>query len=75
MKAILVIDMPNWNGCRNCQFNIGGELCTARDYEDGEDGCPLKPMPEKRLLPVLQSIDYEYGYIDGWNACLKEIEK
>lgn len=41
--------------------------------------CPLKPMPEKRILPRWEVENTNYGeepwFSDGWNACLEVIEK
>ena len=70
-KAILVVDMPK--GCKDCQFNIGGSLCTARSIEDGENGCPLKPIPKKKRINL--GDDYDAYYKMGWNDCLEEIEE
>ena len=74
MKAILVIDMPDI--CYKCPcYDHEGGICQATSNwkADIENGCPLKPLPQKKQHG--EEIDYEYGYIDGWNACLKEIEK
>ena len=70
MKAILVVDFPK-DGCRNCQFNIGGSLCTARSIEDEEDGCPLKSMPHKKQISLRE--DYDVYYKMGWNDCIDEL--
>lgn len=34
--------------------------------------CKLMPMPETKQHE--EEIDYDYGFIDGWNACLDAIE-
>ena len=47
------------------------------------DECPLKPLPSKKVPvfdPNSASYDEEYekrimNEIDGWNACIKELEK
>lgn len=86
MKAILVIDMPK--SCKDCKLTYldtgddayygspiqrcifdGAEVDADERYYD----CPLKPMPEKKQHG--EEIDYEYICIDGWNACLEELEK
>lgn len=82
MKAILVIDdMPN--SCWACP------LWDKSDYADGceavgrkthdidhgterEVWCPLKPLPQPKEIE-LEWLEGEYE--NGWNACLKEIEK
>lgn len=85
MKAVLVIDMPN--NCYDCQYcrfdarryNFRGCVLTDTDVQDGtidictevHSCCPLKPTP--KLKQHKDEIDYEYGYIDGWNACIDAI--
>lgn len=89
MKAILVIDkMPNTcEECDYCGYAIVGEgedeykyrsCCLSQRYlgeiaEDSKDSlCPLKPLPEPK------EIEFEWlegEYENGWNDCLKEIEK
>lgn len=85
MKAILVIDMPK--SCYDCQYcrfdarryNFRGCVLADTDVQDGTIDickevhrcCPLKPLPQKKQGG---EDDYGYGYIDGWNDCLKEIE-
>lgn len=68
MKAILVIDkMPN--SCDECEVRCDGY--TAKEYSEKSikrpSWCPLKPMPYKSV--------WDNDFSDGWNACLKEIEK
>lgn len=83
MKAILLIDMPDsceecdycgWSSdemYRACLLN-NCHLFHSEFVEIGRDGCcPLKPLPQKKQHG--EEIDYEYGYIDGWNDCLKEV--
>lgn len=92
MKAILILDeMPiacwecpcmNKEKCWRCNANNAnddGRLSFADGIEKRPDWCPLREMPEKRILPKSQ-VDYtNYGeepwFSDGWNACLEEIEK
>ena len=75
MKAILVIDMPT--SCRECpcgDWNICSAMVkthTNKMSEQREDWCPLKPMPSKKNLDFHPNI----VYANGWNDCLKEIEK
>lgn len=79
MKAILVIDKPEC--CTDCLLSdyIGKWLCLktgktidTTDIYNIPEWCPLKPMPQNKQHE--DEIDYEYGYIDGWNDCIKEIE-
>lgn len=76
MKAILVInEMPN--NCGECKLinlqGIGESICNAVDWSKRPSWCPLRPLPEKKKHE--EEIDYDYGYIDGWNDCLEELEK
>lgn len=75
MKSILIIDTPK--DCDNCPC-ADGELgfCQADEKQRKCDWykvplwCPLRPLPHK-----LQADWYTDGYKEGFNACLKEIEK
>lgn len=65
MKAILVIDMPK--NCLQCPILCG--------YSDK---CPLKPMPEKVTENVMKGMpneEWQMLYDEGWNDCIKELEK
>lgn len=74
-KAILLVglkadELPKY---AYADVYIFGKYC-----DDQEDdflahliGCPLKPMPKMKQHE--EEIDYDYGYIDGWNDCLAEI--
>ena len=85
MKAVLVIDMPehcyecplvNYKHCnanyfvrRNHGGNIPYNFSNEYIHEQGrQTWCPLKPLPEKKEHE--EEIDYDYGYIDGWNDCI-----
>lgn len=78
MKAILVVDLPNnVNMDRVIQtpvtlsFDLGGikQLMFADGY--------LKPMPQKKeetfAYWIARGCNDPESYINGWNACLKEI--
>jgi len=88
MKAILVIDMPK--SCAECALRTSLEAnylyCVATlprlkidpmtAYYIKEHKCPLKPMPEKREPKEEWFNEYHRDeFADGWNACIKEIEK
>lgn len=91
-KAILVIDMPS--DCYHCQLHdyeyrwcYGKDESSVLTEEDIEskrvEGCPLKPMPQKKEAYASSYTEraYEFSakthplYADGWNDCLMEIEK
>ena len=70
--------------------NITRSVCQVKGeentvYMDGVSGvpewCPLKPMPEKLQFQEPFNDDYtvswasRLGFVDGWNACIEEIEK
>lgn len=67
-KSIVVINTPK--NCRVCPFRESPWSFCLGEYEK-EKHCPLKPLPQKKQHG--EEIDYEYGYIDGWNDCLGEI--
>ena len=83
MKAVLVIDeMPK--SCDDCMLIYPDKYndmwcCIACDCVVEENvtagtlhkWCPLKPLPQKKQHE--EEIDYEYGYIDGWNDCIDTI--
>ena len=80
-KSILVIDTPT--NCYECRLiywgNIGGWNCKpTRALLDDANGkpewCPLKNLPEPKDIGYPND-DYDVGFGDGWDACLKEIEK
>ena len=62
MKAIIVIEID--------ENHLLKEMNELYDRLNGYK-CELIPMPEKKEHQ--DEIDYEYGYIDGWNNCLDEI--
>lgn len=67
MKAILVIDKPK--DCFTCELG-GSKVCIG--------GCPLKPIPKKKLVlehrigNLIANI-YELTEAKGYNNCLDEI--
>ena len=73
MKSILVIETPK--DCDECPLNCEC-FCTILD-EDApyslkeKCGCPLKPLPKKKNTDFHPNI----VYANGWNDCLKEIQK
>ena len=80
MKSILVIDTPK--DCYDCPCsNEGCYLCqiSRRQLEDDfqekrPSWCPLKPLPEPKDMGYPND-DYDVGFGDGWDACLKELQK
>lgn len=89
-KAVLVMDMPR--KCSDCQFyyetydendNYVSKCEVLNDitidgFIDKYSGCPLKPMPEKKVLSGdvadIQKMGKELIDI-GYNACIDEISK
>ena len=81
-KAVLVIDVPKC--CYECfAFDDSGdypECLITKDFrgyrfrprEQKMYNCPLKPIPEKKLLYTTSS-DYLNGFDAGYNACIDEI--
>lgn len=79
MKSILVIDTPN--DCYDCPcYYEERNKCEAtfKNVEDDDiekpSWCPLKNLPEPKDIGYPND-DYDVGFADGWDACLKEIEK
>ena len=64
MKALIVIEIPEDHF-----------LVTANDLYERLKGykCELNPMPQKMRTDA-DDIE-EDSYCQGWNACIKEIEK
>ena len=90
MKAIIVIEETPVN-CSECEFrryhgSMTEAYCCLDSYhsvyltDQGRPSwCPLKPMPEKweaqinGLSPEQQIANWNFS--EGWNACLRRIEK
>lgn len=83
-KAIIIIDMPD--NCTKCTF-IHRDYCSSvESYFCGvnhkrlsishviykPNWCPLKELPEEDHENHYPD-EWEDGYADGWNDCLKEI--
>lgn len=80
-KSVLVVDTPS--NCEECSlryWGIAGWSCIcARHLLEGpiterEEWCPLRPLPEPKDIGYPND-DYDVGFGDGWDACLKEITK
>ena len=87
-KSILVIDTPK--DCFECPLHQILDLkcdgkyvmyCNAnKDVVKGKGAwekplwCPLKQLPEPKDIGYPNE-DYDVGFGDGWDACLKEMEK
>lgn len=79
-KAILVIDMPN--ECGECPLLYDYLRCQAKEGvniygEKRPDNCPLKPLPEKKILDeelfMTGNFKLVYARFTGWNDCIDEI--
>lgn len=81
MKAILVVDVPVLDDgrhlCNECPIWNREKCFCEYDRNMETTGCPLKPMPNKRRMPITKTFSRPQviGYVDGWNECLEEIEK
>lgn len=78
-KALFVMNMPE-NGCADCYICresflkticgiTGNRISGNRERGGFPEECPLKPVPEKKLV-VLDSLD---SFGNGWNACIDKI--
>lgn len=79
MKLLLVINVADDVAEAYEDFTVDFDLRgTPKDNQEVNEsikyveGCPLKPMP-KRVLHEYEQVDDEYGYVEGWNACLDEM--
>lgn len=76
MKAILVVDVPVLDDgrhlCNECPIWNKEHCFCEYDFNMEAKGCPLKPMPNKRV-PDGSETDQIYGCYVGWNACIDEI--
>nr|DAD58421.1 MAG TPA: Hairy Orange [Caudoviricetes sp.]DAG63224.1 MAG TPA: Hairy Orange [Caudoviricetes sp.] len=78
-KSVLVIDTPE--SCRSCylrEFTLDSQYCKVerkriKDTNIKPDWCPLKPLPEKMIIPrgVRNTDDLEYAA--GYNTCINEV--
>lgn len=77
MKAVLVIEMPNDTNFSKLRIGGDGNIYFMREGERASiigNIKNIKPMPEMKEEGYPND-DYTIGKADGWNACLKEIEK
>lgn len=78
-KSVLVINTPS--DCKECDCHLW-LVCVPKDEDLEPDGngrysipdwCPLRPLPEPKDIGYPND-DYDVGFGDGWDACLKEIQ-
>lgn len=75
MKAILVIDVPNDIDISKVRIGGDGNIYYIRDGERASivgNIRNIKPLPEPKDIGYPND-DYDVGFADGWDACLKEI--
>lgn len=80
MKSILIVDTPK--DCGHCRLSdfVDGDSCLCRKADrksksnEKPKWCPLKNLPEPKDIGYPND-DYDVGFGDGWDACLKELEK
>ena len=80
MKAILVIDIPNEYADR---YNVNEMYVWNLTVQDkqGYQMFDLTTDKPNHLKPLSQKTyaefpdPYKYGFADGWNRCLEEIQK
>ena len=82
-KAVLLMDVPekcfdcnlcvlDMDGSISCYYNKK-EICSyVGENNSRPDWCPLKPLPEEDHEDHYPD-EWEVGYADGWNDCLREI--
>ena len=78
-KSVLIIDTPE--SCRSCYlrgFTLNlqycrGKLKDIKDVSTKPDWCPLKPLPEKMIIPRGARNTDGLEYACGYNTCINEI--
>lgn len=81
MKGIIVVDIPEH--CTLCRYSYISEkntqwVCGIKNKRiDGQkskmDWCPIKFIPDKKEVKNAENMT-SLGWIEGWNACIDEIE-
>lgn len=77
MKSVLVIEMPNDIDISKMRIGGDGNIYYIRDGERASivgNIRNIKPLPEPKDIGYPND-DYDVGFGDGWDACLKEIQK
>ena len=90
MKSILIIDTPtrcfdcplftddeddcHYGFCDNRNILKQKEAQEKVRFNEKPTWCPLKNLPEPKDIGYPND-DYDVGFGDGWDACLKEIQK
>lgn len=78
MKAILVIDIPNYVDFNICKTVDVALSFKAKEYTEPfiKSNVPLKPLPQKLKLRIQREWITDYDrYEIGYNACLDEITR
>lgn len=90
MKTVLVIDMPTrcydcplytpiddfadeYGFCDDRNILKQKEAQEKIRFDEKPIWCPLRPLPQKTYAEFPGP--YKYGFADGWNRCLEEIQK
>lgn len=87
-KSVLVIDTPE-HGCISCLIGqnhsnsletciycpIAGKCVLDKKAEAIPDWCPLKPLPEKMIIPRGARNTDGLEYACGYNTCINEITR
>ena len=85
-KSVLVMDTPE-HGCISCLIGrnhsnsletciycpIAGKCVLDKEAEAIPDWCPLKPLPEKMIIPRGARNTDGLEYACGYNTCINEI--
>ena len=84
MKAVIAIDMPDdvsldeWYAVKVVVDRLKAteeELTQGIPFDESKvfKFVPLRPLPQKTYAEFPDP--YKYGFADGWNRCLEEIQK
>lgn len=77
-KAIIVVNLPGGENPDDYEFRYAllthkQGKCPIGKIALEVRGGNIKPMPKPKKHD--DEYDYDYGFIDGWNDCIEEIEK
>lgn len=72
-KSVLIINTPYTCYECPCYSNAGCAALRFKEYQ-GQENCPLKSLPEKKLVNPMDTTG-AVAVKFGWNNCLDEILK
>lgn len=76
MKAVLVIDIPDYVDFNICKTVDVGLCFNVKEYTEPfiKSNVPIKPLPQEKEDLYFPYNEYERAFNEGWNACLEALE-